>query len=126
MPDLPAPPGVGDAAARAAAVGIQITVDVRPESREEFLQAMETLRSGDTLPNECVSSGLFEDRKHRNRFLFIEQWSNATRLDERLRSDRFHAMLGAVTVLGTLLHIYAHNATSLNQIVTQGKHHTIQ
>jgi len=126
MPDLPDPPIVGDGAAIGAAVGVQITVDVKPESREEFLQAMETLRSSDTLPCDCVSSGLFEDRKRRNRFLFLEQWSDEARLDERLRSDRFHAVLGAVTVLGTVLHIYTHNATSLNHIITQEKHHTTQ
>jgi quinol monooxygenase YgiN len=126
MPELPDPPSVGDGAAAGAAVGIQITVDVKPESREEFLQAMETLRSADTLPANSVSSGLFEDRTHSNRFLIIEQWGDARQLEVRLRSDRFHAVIGAVTVLGTVLHIFTHNATRLTHIAKQEEHHTNQ
>jgi quinol monooxygenase YgiN len=107
-------------------VGIQITVDVKPESREEFLQAMETLRSADTLPADRVSSGLFEDRKHRNRFLLIEQWGDAHQLEVRLRSDQFHAVIGAVTVLGTVRHIFTHNATRFNHTATPDEYHTTQ
>jgi quinol monooxygenase YgiN len=126
IPKQPNRPIRDDGSGTAAAVGIQITVDVRPESREEFLQAMDTLRPADTLPSDKSSSGLFEDRKHRNRFLIIEQWSDAHQLELRLRSDRFHAVIGAVTVLGTVLHIFTHNATRLNHVATQDEHHTTQ
>ncbi len=126
MPELPDMPSLGDGASTSAAVGIQITVDVRPESREEFLQAMETLRSADTLPANSVSSGLFEDRTHSNRFLIIEQWGDARQLEVRLRSDRFHAVIGAVTVLGTVLHIFTHNATRFNHTATPDEYHTTQ
>lgn len=126
IPKQPNRPIRDDGSGTGAAVGIQITVDVRPESREEFLQAMETLRPADTLPSDESFSGLFEDRKHRNRFLLIEQWSDPHQLDQRLQSDRFHAVIGAVTVLGTVLHVFTHNATRFNHTATQDEYHTTQ
>lgn len=124
-PELPDPPAAGDGVALAA-VGIQITVDVKPESREEFLQAMEALRSKETLPGDRVSSGLFEDRRQRNRFLLIEHWQDPGQLEECLQSDRFRAVIGAVTVLGTVRHIFAHSATCLTHILRQENHNPAQ
>lgn len=109
-----------------AAVGIQITVDVKPGNREEFLQAMETLRSRETLPGDQMPSGLFEDRKRPNRFLVIEHWRHPAQLEECLRSERFRAMIGALRVLGTIQNISGHSAAYLNHLFTRDDHTTTQ
>ena len=125
MQTLPDPPAAGDGVA-VAAVGLQITVDVKQGNREEFLQAMETLRSRETLPSDQLSSGLFEDRDCPNRFLIIEHWRHPAALDERLRSERFRAMIGALRVLGTIRNISSHSAACLNHLFTRDDHTTIQ
>ena len=109
-----------------AAVGLQITVDVKQGNREEFLQAMETLRSSETLPSDQMPSGVFEDRKRPNRFLVVEHWRHPVQLEERLRSERFRAMIGALRVLGTIRNISSHSAACLNHLFTRDDHTTIQ
>ena len=109
-----------------AAVGLQITVDVKQGNREEFLQAMETLRSSETLPSDQMPSGVFEDRKRPNRFLVVEHWRHSVQLEERLRSERFRAMIGALRVLGTIQNISGHSAAYLNHLFTRDDHTTIQ
>ena len=83
-------------------VGIEISVEVRPEKRDEFLQAVETLRPLGEEGKHCESQEIYEDRAQRNRFLWVERWQDTDRLQARLDSDRFHALLGAVKVLGSV------------------------
>ncbi len=83
-------------------VGIEISVEVRPEKRDEFLQAVETLRPLGEEGKHCESQEIYEDRGQRNRLLWVERWQNNSLLQTRLGSDRFHALLGAVKVLGTV------------------------
>ena len=81
-------------------VGIEISVEVRPNKRDEFLQAIETLRPLGEEGKHCDSQEIYEDHGQRNRFLWVERWQNNTLLETRLGSDRFRALLGAVRVLG--------------------------
>jgi len=83
-------------------VGIEISVEVRPEKRDEFLQAVETLRPLGEEGKHCESQEIYEDHGQRNRFLWVERWQDNDRLQARLDSDRFHALLGAVKVLGSV------------------------
>ena len=83
-------------------VGIEISVEVRPEKRDEFLQALETLRPLGEEGKHCDSQEIYEDRGQRNRFLWVERWQDNGLLQTRLGSDRFRALLGAVKVLGTV------------------------
>jgi len=83
-------------------VGIEISVEVRPNKRDEFLQAIETLRPLGEEGKHCDSQEIYEDHEQRNRFLWVERWQNNSLLETRLGSDRFRALLGAVKVLGTV------------------------
>ncbi len=83
-------------------VGIEISVEVRPNKRDEFLQAIETLRPLGEEGKHCDSQEIYEDHGQRNRFLWVERWQNNTLLETRLGSDRFRALLGAVKVLGSV------------------------
>ena len=83
-------------------VGIEISVEVKPEKRDEFLQAVDTLRPLGEEGKQCESQEIFEDHGQRNRFLWVERWQDNEMLQARLRSDRFRALLGAVKVLGTV------------------------
>lgn len=82
-------------------VGVEILLEVRPEKRGEFIQAMATLEpscSGDT---SCLSHGVFQAFGEENRFLWIEYWADKGALQHRLRSGPFKALLGAVRVLSS-------------------------
>ena len=81
-------------------VGIEISVEVRPDKRDEFLQAIETLRPLGEEGKHCDCQEIYEDRGQRNRFLWVERWQDNGLLENRLGSDRFRALLGAVRVLG--------------------------
>ena len=83
-------------------VGIEINVEIRPEKRDEFLQAVETLGPLGEEGKDCESQEIYEDHGQRNRFLWIERWPDDALLQRRLCSDRFRALLGAVKVLGTV------------------------
>ena len=83
-------------------VGIEISIEVRPDKRAEFLQAVETLRPLGEEGKHCHSQEIYEDHEQRNRFLWVERWQNDDLLETRLCSDRFRALLGAVKVLGTV------------------------
>ena len=83
-------------------VGIEISVEVRPEKRDEFLQAVETLSPLGEEGKQCQSQEIYEDHGQRNRFLWVERWQDNEKLQARLDSDRFRALLGAVRVLGTV------------------------
>lgn len=83
-------------------VGIEISVEVKPEKREEFLQAIESLKPVGVEGAECVSYEVLEDREQKNRFLWVERWPDHDRLQARLHSDTFHVLLGAVRVLGSV------------------------
>ena len=84
-------------------VGIEIRVDVRPEKRDEFLQAVEALQAMTRRDREaCVSQNIYQERGHQTRFLWVERWAERANLEARLESDPFRALLGAVRVLGVV------------------------
>jgi len=83
-------------------VGIEIRSEVRPEKREEFLQALESLRPPADGEGGCLSQGLYEARGRPNQFLWVEHWPDQAQVQLRLRSERFRALIGAVRVLGTV------------------------
>lgn len=82
-------------------IGIEIELEVRPSRRAELLQALESLgklAEGPGYPT-CLSHGLFEDVEHHNRFLWTERWADLAEVDQRMASQRFRTLLGAIRVL---------------------------
>ena len=74
----------------------------RQTHRRELLQTLEDLRdrfaAGET---DCVCD-FFEDLSEPNRFMWTEWWARPDLVDEAMESSRFHTLLGAIKVLGSL------------------------
>ena len=79
---------------------VTITVDINPESREEFVQTVRSV--GENLKKEkgFRRSGLFQDVDNPNRFNLTEEWETQDDLDSHVRSDIFRVLMGALKVLG--------------------------
>ena len=78
---------------------VTITVDINPESREEFVQAVRSVT--ENLKNEkgFKRSGLFQDMDNPNRFNLTEEWETQDDLDSHVQSDIFRVLMGALKVL---------------------------
>lgn len=83
-------------------LGIEIRIHIKPEKRDEFLQAVESLQRPGGAGDSTSEARVYEERGHRNRFLWVEHWQDRQELSSRLESAKFRALLGAVRVLGTV------------------------
>ena len=81
-------------------VGLEIRIAIEPEKRSEFLQAAESLLDDHSLPSGCTDRGIYEQHGVPNEFLWHEEWNDQASLEGRLESREFHALLGALKVLG--------------------------
>lgn len=82
-------------------VGIEIQIEVKPEKRPEFLQAVESLQRAVGYEAACESQHVYEERGQPNQFLWVERWSDTDEIRARLRSAKFRSLMGAIRVLGT-------------------------
>ncbi|TDJ53887.1 MAG: hypothetical protein E2O47_07190 [Gemmatimonadetes bacterium] len=83
--------------------GLEIMIQIRPDKHEEFVQAVEELRPGAPVGDDPAEvSGLFHRTGAEDRFLWLERWATLGGLSDRLASDNFRALLGAIRVLGEL------------------------
>jgi len=85
-------------------VGIEILIKVVPEKRVEFLQAFEMLTKHDQQEHQRIALELFENIHEPNTFLWLEHWEKREDLQHYFQENRSRAMLGAVEVLGQLIH----------------------
>ena len=85
-------------------VVLEILVKVDPVKRVEFLQAFEMVKHIDQLDESRIDLKLFEEVQEQNTFLWFEHWDNNESLSSYYRNNKFIAMLGAVEVLGQLIH----------------------
>lgn len=83
-------------------LGLQIRVRMPQEKRREFLQAGDFFSCRPFSSEACTQKKLFEDVGEQTRFLWVEQWSDLKSLEEYIKSERFHSLLGAIDVLGEL------------------------
>lgn len=81
-------------------VGIEIQIEVKPEKRPEFLQAVESLQRTVGSEAACESQHVYEERGHPNQFLWVERWTDTEEIRARLRSAKFRSLMGAIRVLG--------------------------
>lgn len=82
--------------------GLEIHIEVRPEKRQEFLQAMGWLVERENRLTDVKSVSVFEKYGGPNQFLWVEHWQTDEELRTRLKSESFHALQGAIQVLGKL------------------------
>lgn len=85
-------------------VGFEILVKINPEKRIEFLQAFEMVKHIDEQKDSRIELELFEEVQGPNTFLWIEHWGNNESLSQYYRNNKFISMMGAIEVLGQLIH----------------------
>jgi quinol monooxygenase YgiN len=85
-------------------VGFEIQVEVAPKKRGEFLQAFKLLTNVDQQEVQRVALNLYENVHESNTFLWLEYWDNAKGLENYCNDDRCLAMMGAIEILGQLVH----------------------
>lgn len=84
-------------------VGFQILVKIHQNHRSEFLQAFDMVKKYDQLSGVREKVELYEMVNEFNTFLWLEQWANAESLNHYCQSNRFKAMMGAVSILGEII-----------------------
>ncbi|MFW2366890.1 MAG: hypothetical protein ACN4GW_10765 [Desulforhopalus sp.] len=85
-------------------VGIEILVRISPEKRGEFLQSFNWLTQLDELNERRMDSGIFEQVNNPNNFLWVEHWYDEKSLASYCEDNKFYAMMGAIGVMGQLIH----------------------
>lgn len=85
-------------------VGFEILVKINPEKRVEFLQAFEMVKHIDQQKDSRIELELFEEVQRANTFLWVEHWDNNESLSQYYRNNKFISMMGAIEVLGQLIH----------------------
>ena len=78
---------------------VTITVDINPESREEFVQAVRSMTENLKKEKGFKKSGFFQDVENASRFNLIEEWETQDDLDSHVQSDIFRVLMGALKVL---------------------------
>lgn len=82
--------------------GIDVAMRTKQIHRRELIQTLEGLKDRIVADESSCECEVFEDLGEANRFLWSERWPTLEEADRAQASDRFHALLGAVKVLGTL------------------------
>ncbi|NNK94829.1 MAG: hypothetical protein HKP41_10815 [Desulfobacterales bacterium] len=85
-------------------VGFEILVKIEPEKRAEFLQAFEMFKQIDRQNDSRIDLELFEEVQGPNTFLWMEHWDNGESLSSYYSNNKFISMMGAIEVLGQLIH----------------------
>lgn len=84
-------------------VGIEILVQISPEKRGEFLQSFNLLTRLDKLNDRRIDSEIFEQVNNSNNFLWVEHWRDEESLTSYCQDNKFHAMMGAIGIMGHLV-----------------------
>ena len=82
--------------------GVEISIRISPLKRKEFLCSVEALSAPAHQAHGCLSVEVFEEHGKPNHFLWLERWPDNASAKARTKSDSFHALLGAIKVLGEL------------------------
>lgn len=85
-------------------VGLEILFKIYPEKRAEFLLAFDMMKTGERLEKYRTDLELFELVRESNTFLWLEHWDNADSLTHYCNENKYRALMGAIDVLGNLIH----------------------
>ncbi|MCC7153633.1 MAG: antibiotic biosynthesis monooxygenase [Bryobacterales bacterium] len=80
---------------------LEIEFTLRYEKRREFNRSIEDLRNleGDG----HIRTSIFEDREEPGHFLWASDWTDRSKLEDYLHSERFGVLIGGLRVLGNLM-----------------------
>lgn len=91
-------------------IGVLIKARVGPDQRHELMQMCESWLASNHLPEACLERQVYQNATSPMDLLLVEQWSDEAQMNSYLSSDRFRALIGAVKVLGKLVHVSICNA----------------
>ena len=83
-------------------IGLEISIHVLPSKRRELLQVMEAFSAEGRQAKGCLSVVAWEEHGAPNHFLWLERWEKDSLVEQRISSEAFRALLGAIRVLGEL------------------------
>ena len=86
-------------------IGILIRAQVEPYKRHELMQMCEIWLASNHLPEACLERQVYQNAITPTDLLLVEHWSDEAQMNSYLSSDRFRALIGAVKVLGKLVHV---------------------
>lgn len=81
---------------------LKIAVEIKPQKRTEFLQAMQSLVLAAPPEPGCLERVVYQRLDDENAYCCLEVWDSREKMTAHLRTDRFKALLGAVQVLGEM------------------------
>jgi quinol monooxygenase YgiN len=76
-----------------------IVVKVRPEKREEFLQAVRSLNNGPEKQQGLRKSTIYQEIDDQTGFSLIYEWEMQEDCERYLGAEKFKVLLGALKVL---------------------------
>jgi len=85
-------------------IGIELLVEIHTEKRTEFIQLFELLKTTENPMNGRYEMELFEQVNVPDIFLRREHWENGQSLERYYKPNEFRSMVGAISILGKLLH----------------------
>jgi quinol monooxygenase YgiN len=80
--------------------GLYVRITVEPQKRHELLQLFDYIT--DDLDSGCLERCVYKDIHTPESIVLIEQWTDLGLINAYMKSDKYHAILGGVKVLGTL------------------------
>ena len=86
-------------------IGVLIKARVGPDQRHELMRMCESWLASNHLPAACLERQVYQNAISPTDLLLVEHWSDEAQMNSYLSSDRFRALIGAVKVLGKLVHV---------------------
>ena len=78
---------------------VNVLLRVRPEKRDEFLQAIRSIQSSLKEEKDLSKSSLYQDMNDSQVFHMNAEWATQDSMERYIRSERFSVLMGALKVL---------------------------
>ncbi len=78
---------------------VNILLRVRPEKRDEFLQAIRSIQGSLKEEADLSRSSLYQDMNDSHVFHLNEEWAAQDSMERYIRSERFSVLMGALKAL---------------------------
>jgi quinol monooxygenase YgiN len=85
-------------------IRFEILVKIHSGKRTEFLQLFDMVKTPGQMIDGRLDLELFERVDAPNNFLWVEHWKDNQLLSLYYKQDRFRGMIGAINILGQLVH----------------------
>jgi len=85
-------------------IGLELLIEIHRENRTEFLQLFDMVAAVEHPIEGRICLELFELVAESNTFLWREHWESDEFLNLYYQENKFRAMVGAINILGQLVH----------------------